>query len=135
MKYFSLIVLLLIQLPAFSQEKAAKTRLRNPTHVLELVQGAQADKIKVDVMISSENDIEYISLLPPDGELIKVELHILKDKIKFQLTGFKNEKLVAIQYVGKGDKNKTVEGSYAALVDGILRKDMSGKFKLEKKQP
>jgi hypothetical protein len=133
MKYFTVIALLLIQLPAFSQEIADKTTLQNPTHVLELIQGTQPDKIKVDVTISNEHNVEYISILTPDGELVKAELHILKDKIKFQLTGFNNEKLVAIQYIGKGDINKIVEGNYVALVDGIQRKDMSGKFRLKKK--
>lgn len=65
--------------------------------------------------------------------LLKLNYIFKKNKIKFQLVGFNNEKLVAIQYIGNGDKNKIIEGNYVALVDGIQRKDMSGKFRLVKK--
>lgn len=76
MKHSILIALLIIHFPASAQEIPEKVILQNPTHVLELIQGAQADAIKVGVKISNENNIEYISILTPDENLVKIELHI-----------------------------------------------------------
>jgi hypothetical protein len=134
MKHLILITIFIVNSTTiFAQNSDDNKTLENPTHVLELIQGIANDTIKVDVKISNENNTDYLFILTPDENLLKVEFHIINDEIKFQLTGFNNDKLAAIQYVGKGDKQNIIEGKYVALVDGIQREDMSGKFKLTKK--
>ena len=70
-RFILIVFLIIINTSIFAQGRAENDSLLNPTHVLELIQGASDDTIRVDVTITSENNIDYIFILTPDENLLK----------------------------------------------------------------
>ena len=112
----------------------ARAHSETATHVMDLWPAGAAEPASVDVMLSTEDGRNYISITMPDGDLVKAEYVLLEDKrMKFQLTAIRDERLVSIQYVGSENAAGEIEGRFSAMVDGEARRDMSGRFTLRKK--
>ena len=132
MKRLFFFLLLFLSLVEASQEptKHDNRESTKPTHILELLQ-PQADKpIPIGVTVYKVDKQNYISIPLPGDKPIKIELRTIENEVKFQMAAFRNNGLVAVQYIGKGHLDGVVKGTFAALVDGVFRKDMAGTFRL-----
>lgn len=109
----------------FAQNSQDSTQF---THYLKLIPGEGGDTISTNAALSMEEYNNLISIQMPDG-IKETEFVFIPDSLfKFQLAQINYNKLVAIHFVGSGESVDSLEGSYIAMVDGILRDDMSGTF-------
>lgn len=122
--------LLAVSVPA---QESNKPTIKNPTHILQLVQSQKAKPIDIQVKLFRKEKKKFLANMMPDGHLMESEYVISKDnKLKFQWVAIKREGLLAIQFIGSKMADGSFKGKFVALVDGQLRKDMSGQFNLNK---
>jgi hypothetical protein len=129
--YISVFLLGLLVLPTPVQEPNEPV-LEKPTHTLQLIQ-SQADKpIDVPVKLFRKGDKRLLANAMPDGQLMESEYAVSEDgKLKFQWAAIQRGGLIAIQFIGDRRADGSFAGKFVALVDGILREDMSGRFNLK----
>jgi hypothetical protein len=108
---------------------------KNVTHNLELLTTNADQPINLDISVYNKENNKYILIQFPD-EYVETDYICLDSaqQVKFQISRIRNDKLVNIQFIGNGTINTKVNGKFIALVDGILRDDMSGTFKLKKNE-
>ncbi|MEW6194817.1 MAG: hypothetical protein AB1521_06665 [Bacteroidota bacterium] len=102
------------------------------THKLELLTPKVTEPYILDAAIYAKDSVDYIRIQFPD-DLITAEYIVDSAKIKFQATKISDAKLVTIQFIGSGNIENKIDGTFTALVDCVFRKDMSGNFVLRKK--
>jgi len=104
--------------------------IENPTHILQLIQAKSNNPIDIKVKLFKKAGRKLLANIMPDGQLMESEYIVTKDNaIKFQWVAIKRDGLLAVQFIGaKAAKGGSFQGKYVALVDGELRKDMSGRF-------
>ena len=133
MRYYisGLLVLGFFATPTLAQEPNEPT-IKNPTHTLQLAQPQSDKPIVVPVKLFDKGGRKFLANVMPDGWLMESEYIISKDdKLKFQWAAIQRGGLVAIQFIGDKQANGPFEGKFVALVDGVLRPDMSGRFSLK----
>ncbi|MBI3124352.1 MAG: hypothetical protein HYZ10_08100 [Ignavibacteriales bacterium] len=106
---------------------------KETTHNLELLTPNVEKPYILDVSIYSKGSINYIQIQFPDELILTEYISTDSAQIKFQTSKISDDKLVTIQFIGSGIIEEQVNGKFTALVDGVLRDDMSGKFVLSKK--
>lgn len=105
--------------------------IKNPTHTLQLIQSQNDRPIEIHVKLFTKDRKKYLANIMPDGQRMESEYIMTKDnKLKFQWIAIKREGLLAIQFIGEKMADGSFTGKFVALVDGELRKDMSGQFNL-----
>ena len=133
--FISLVLCMSAAAPAENTAESNKSGIV-PTHILQLIQPESTEPINVEVKLYKKNNTTVIANLMPDGQLMETDYLITEDnKIKFQWASIKREGLVTIQFVGNKSNDGSFEGKFTALVDGVLRDDMSGRFILKKITP
>ena len=80
--------------------------------------------------IYTDQHKRYICIEFPDGFITAEYIFVNDSTLKFQLAEIRNNGLVTIQFIGTGKLENKVEGKFTAIVDGIRREDMSGKFNI-----
>jgi len=121
-----------ILMPSARAQKPNLPTIEHPTHMLQLIP-TQTDKpIDMKVELCKKDKRKLLVNIMPDGQRMKSEYIVTKNNaIKFQWVAIKRDGLLAIQFIGKRvTAEDSFQGKYVALVDGELRKDMSGLFKL-----
>lgn len=127
-----ILIVLGILAPSILAQAPDMPVIKNPTHVLQLMP-AQSDKpIDIQVRLFQKGNKKLMANIMPDGQRMESEYVITQSKaLKFQWAAIKRDGLLAIQFIGdRGTTGGSFSGKYVALVDGELRKDMSGQFKL-----
>lgn len=116
-------------------EESPNPTIKNPTHTLQLIQSQNDKPIEIHVKLFTKDRKKYLANIMPDGQRMESEYIITKDsKFKFQWVAVKREELLAIQFIGNKMADGSFTGKFVALVDGELRKDMSGRFNLKTKK-
>ncbi len=129
-RYTSLLLLGFFAAPILAQEPNEPI-LKDPTHTLQLVQPQGDEPIDIPVKLLTKKDRRFLANMMPDGRRMESEYIISKDgKLKFQWVAIQREGLLAIQFIGDRTTDGSFAGKFVALVDGELRKDMSGRFSL-----
>lgn len=117
--------------PGVAQEPN-EPAIADPTHTLHVVQSEGGEAISVPVKLLAKGKKTFVANLMPDGRRMESEYVLFKDnKLKFQWVAIQRGGLLAIQFIGEKVADGSFKGEFVALVDGVLRKDMSGRFNLK----
>lgn len=135
MRYYAgLLALGLLAVAALAQEPN-KLVVENPTHTLRLVQSEDGTPIDIPVKLFEKKDKAFLANMMPDGRLMESEYVLSKEgQFKFQWVAIQRGGLLAIQFIGEKTGGGSFRGKFVALVDGVLRKDMSGQFSLSARE-
>jgi hypothetical protein len=130
----SLLALGLLAVAAQAQEPNEPV-VKNPTHTLQLVQSEGGVPIEIPVKLFEKKDKTFLANMMPDGRLMESEYVLSKEgQFKFQWVAIQRGGLLAIQFIGDKTADGSFTGKFVAVVDGVLRKDMSGQFSLSARE-
>ncbi|MDH3649670.1 MAG: hypothetical protein OEQ53_08300 [Saprospiraceae bacterium] len=104
------------------------------THMLDLFTADVSDPVQSRAMIYSEQQRNYISVQLQGNTITTEIIETNPTEYKFQLSEIREKGLVSIQFIGSGVLTEKVVGQFTATVDGVTRKDMSGRFSLVRYQ-
>jgi hypothetical protein len=127
------LVLILIVIPCVlsAQNGEIENQSEIWTHTIELKTPYMEQAAKSNVCFIQDEKKHFIQVEYPDKSIEKTEYILLEDDtIKFQWTAIRRDQLLTIQYIGTGSLKEGFQGIFTALVDGKLREDMSGQFKI-----